>query len=123
PPEQPGEPRGPRPPRGDQGDEPDGQPGGVGEPPTPERVVVKLSDGRERSIRYIAATTYWSTDGRMITAQEFMQQLFGDLAALVADEDELRAIWSDPDRREAFIQRLADLGYDAERLDEMRRLI
>lgn len=123
PPEAPGEPRSPRAPRGDEGDEPDGQPGGVGEPPAPERVVVRLSDGRERSIRYIAATTYWSTDGRMITAQEFMQQLFGDLDALVADEDELRAIWSDPDRREAFIQRLTDLGYDAERLDDMRRLI
>jgi type I restriction enzyme R subunit len=52
-----------------------------------------------------------------------MQQLFGDLDALVTNEDELRSIWSDPDRREGFIQRLADLGYDSERLDDMRRLI
>jgi type I restriction enzyme R subunit len=52
-----------------------------------------------------------------------MQQLFGDLGALVADEDELRAVWSDPDRREAFIQRLTGLGYDSDRLDDMRRLI
>ena len=123
PPDPPGD---PRPPRGE-GDDPRPAPkttgdGGVEEPPPPERVVVKLSDGKERSIRYIGATTYWH-EGRQITAQEFMQQLFGDLGALVTDEDELRAIWSDPDRRESFIQRLADLGYDGERLDDMRRLI
>ena len=52
-----------------------------------------------------------------------MEQLFGDLAGLVADEEELRRIWSDPDRRESFIARLADLGYDSDRLDDMRRLI
>jgi type I restriction enzyme R subunit len=107
-------------------EEPDDPPGdrpGVNEPPPPACVVVKLSDGKERSIRYLAATTYWSNDGRMITAQEFMQQLFGDLDALVTNEDELRAIWSDPDMREAFIQRLADLGYDSDRLGDMRRLI
>ena len=123
PPDPPGN---PRPPRGE-GEDPRPPPettrgGGVEEPPPPERVVVKLSDGRERSIRYIGATTYWH-DGRQITAQEFMQQLFGDLGALVADEDELRAIWSDPDRREAFMRRLTDMGYDNERLDDMRRLI
>ncbi|MEO7198803.1 MAG: type I restriction-modification enzyme R subunit C-terminal domain-containing protein, partial [Dokdonella sp.] len=50
-------------------------------------------------------------------------QLFGDLGNLGASEDELRAVWSDPDRREAFQQRLTELSYDAERLDDMRRLI
>ena len=89
--------------------------------PTP-KIIVKLADGKERSIRYLSATTYWH-EGRQITAQEFMQQLFGDLGNLVASEDELRAVWSDPDRREAFQQRLKDLGYDADRLDDMRRLI
>ncbi len=101
---------------------PPDEPPVIGEPPAPERIVVKLADGKERSIQYIAATTYWH-DGRQITAQEFMGQLFGDLGGLVADEDELRTIWSDPDRRESFIQRLADLGYDSERLNDMRRLI
>ena len=122
PPDPPGN---PRPPRGED-DDPRPPPhttgGGVEEPPPPERIVVKLADGKERSIRYIGATTYWH-DGRQITAQEFMQQLFGDLGGLVADEDELRAVWSDPERRESFIQRLADMGYDSERLDDMRRLI
>ncbi|MGH8426462.1 MAG: EcoAI/FtnUII family type I restriction enzme subunit R [Gammaproteobacteria bacterium] len=91
--------------------------------PLPEKIVVKLADGKERQIRYIAATSYWSHDGQLITAQEFMAQLFGDLGTLVTSEDELRAVWSDPERRIAFIQRLAEIGYDAERLEDMRRLI
>ncbi|TCT29734.1 EcoAI/FtnUII family type I restriction enzme subunit R [Martelella mediterranea] len=96
---------------------------GPDDPPGGEKVVVKLGDGKERQIRYIAATTYWSHDGRPITAQEFMEQLFGDLGNLVASEEELRAVWSDPERREGFIQRLTELGYDADRMEDMRRLI
>jgi type I restriction enzyme R subunit len=93
------------------------------EPPQAEKVVIRLADGKDRQIRYIAATTYWSHDGRPITAQEFMAQLFGDLGSLVTTEDELREIWSDPERREGFIQRLEDMGYDVDRLEDMRRLI
>lgn len=122
PPEMPDEPRAPR--GGGEPGEPPDRPGGVEDPVEPvAKIRVKLADGKERSIRYLAATSYWSQDGRPITAQEFMEQLFGDLGNLVASEDELRAIWSDPDRREVFQQRLADLGYDADRLDDMRRLI
>ncbi len=119
PPEEPGSPRppgAPNPPPGDPGDP-------VDDPPPTEKIVVKLADGKERTIRYVAATTYWSHDGRPITAQEFMDQLFGDLGTLVASEDELRAIWSDPARRAAFIQRLAEMGYDPDRIEDMQRLI
>lgn len=97
--------------------------GGPDDPPATERVVVKLADGKERTIRYLATTTYWSHDGRPITAQEFMEQLFGDLGTLVTSEDELRTIWSDPYRRTPFIQRLSDMGYDNDRLEDMQRLI
>lgn len=52
-----------------------------------------------------------------------MEQLFGDLGTLVASEDELREVWSDPERREGFMERLVELGYDADRMDDLRRLI
>ena len=87
-----------------------------------EKVIVKLADGKERKIRYVGATTYMF-NGRPITAQEFMDHLFGDLGTLVTDEDELREIWGDPDRRAEFLQRLTEMGYDRERLNDMRRLI
>lgn len=98
-------------------------PVGDDDPPAAETVVVKLADGKGRQIRYLATTTYWSHDGRPITAREFMEQLFGDLSGLLTDEDELRKIWSDPDRRTVFMQRITELGYDADRLGDMQRLI
>ena len=49
--------------------------------------------------------------------------LFGDLAGLVADEDQLRDTWGDPEAREHFITVLEEKGYDRDKLEEMRRLI
>ncbi|MEQ9011843.1 EcoAI/FtnUII family type I restriction enzme subunit R [Algiphilus sp.] len=92
-------------------------------PPSPEKIVVKLADGKERQIRYLATTSYWSHEGTPITAQQFMEQLFGDLQGLVESEEQLRVIWSDPEQRSGFIEKLAEMDYDGDRLDDMRRLI
>lgn len=83
---------------------------------------MKLADGKERSIRYIASTTYW-LDGKPVSAMEFLRRLFGDLSKLIADEDTLRNVWSDPDKREHFLDQLSDLGYEMDRLDDIRRLV
>ena len=121
---EPEEPRGPRtPPTGPEPgpEEPPG--GGEGPEPPKEKIVVKLSDGSIRKIKYLASTTYWSPDGKPISAQEFLNRLFGDLAGIVADEDQLRAVWSDPDNRERFLEQLSDRGYDQDRLDDIRKLV
>lgn len=101
-------------------DEPEG---GEGEDQPREKIVVKLSDGSSRNIKYLSTTTYWSPDGRPISAAEFLERLFGDLSGLVADEDQLRAVWSDPDNREKFLEQLSDRGYDTDRLEDIRRLV
>lgn len=127
-PEPPDEPS-PRP--GPYPEPPPAQPGELGEDggsygeeeEPPKRILVKLADGKARQIRYLATTSYWSHEGKPITAQQFMAQLFGDLQGLVESEEQLRAIWSDPDQRTAFIERLAEMDYDGDRLDDMRRLI
>lgn len=92
------------------------------EEPT-QRLVIKLADGKARSIQFIATTTYWGPDGRPMSAQQFLERLFGDLQGLILDEEGLRAEWSDPDRREKLKAILEDRGYDADKLDDMRRLI
>ncbi|MCK9488647.1 MAG: DEAD/DEAH box helicase family protein [Xanthomonadales bacterium] len=122
PPEPPGEPRAPANPDGIAYPPHEAIEGVPVNQPKSEPVIVKLSDGNTRRIRYIGATTYW-WQGRMISAQQFLHQLFGDLGQLIVSEDELRQVWSDPERREAFLQRLSDMGYDPDRLDDMRRLI
>ena len=96
----------------------------TGEPKSarPEKVVVRLADGKERLIQYMASTSYWF-DGKPIGASEFLGRLFGDLAEIVSGEDELRAKWSDPDLRAKFLIVLEERGYDADRLEDMRVLI
>jgi type I restriction enzyme R subunit len=122
---EPEEPREPRTPPVGPEPGPEGDPPGGGEGPEPpkEKVVVKLSDGSVRKIKYIASTTYWSPEGKPISAQEFLKRLFGDLSGIVTDEDQLRAVWSDPDNRERFLEQLFDRGYDRDRLDDIRRLV
>ncbi|MGO7820477.1 EcoAI/FtnUII family type I restriction enzme subunit R [Rhizobium ruizarguesonis] len=126
PPEQPVQPKprpgGPDPTGGDAGDPLGGGDDTAVDEPT-AKIVVKLADGKERAIRYIASTSYWSSDGRLISAQEFLNRLFGELSAMVPNEDALRAAWSDPDNRENFLAQLLDRGYDQDRLDDMRQLV
>lgn len=87
------------------------------------KIIVKLGDGKARSIQYIATTTYWGPDGKPISTADFLQRLFGDLSGMIADEDQLRSIWSNPDNREHFLSQLEDQGYDSDRLDDIRRLV
>lgn len=132
-PEWDGEPLAPEPPNGPRTPPNGPEPGTEGEPPEPggegqdepprEKIVVKLSDGSVRKIKYIASTTYWSPEGKPISAAEFLERLFGDLSGIVTDEDQLRALWSDPDNRERFLEQLSDRGYDGERLNDIRRLV
>ncbi|SFL57307.1 EcoAI/FtnUII family type I restriction enzme subunit R [Shimia aestuarii] len=130
-PEWDGEPLAPEPPKGPRtpptGPEPGGEPpepggGGPDDPPR-AKIEVKLSDGSVRRIKYVSATTYWSPEGKPITAAEFLERLFGDLSGIVTDEDQLRAMWSAPDNRERFLEQLSDRGYDRDRLDDIRRLV
>ena len=128
-PEWDGEPEEPVPPGGggggggDEGDDTGGG-GGEEEPPEPpQKVLVKLADGKERQIQYIATTTYWGPDGTPLSAREFIERLFGDLSNLILNEEQLRATWSDPEKREHFVQLLEERGYDYEKLQDMRRLI
>ena len=127
-PEWDGEPLQPVPPPivtpGEPPEEPPIPPEGGGDDEGPvEKIIIKLADGKERKIQYIATTTYWGPDGRPMSAQEFLERLFGDLSGLIVDEDTLRREWSDPKQRERLIAVLDDRGYDADKLEDMRRLI
>ncbi len=89
----------------------------------PEKIVIKLADGKARSIQHISATSFWGPNGRPLSAAEFIQSLFGKAPELFRDEDELRRLWSAPDTREALLAGLAERGFGAEPLKEMARII
>jgi type I site-specific restriction endonuclease len=91
--------------------------------PRPKRIKVKLADGKERTIQHMMATTFWSPDGKPISAAEFIERLFGELPELFKDEEELRRLWSRPDTRSKLLEGLAERGYAGEQLAEVTRLI
>jgi type I restriction enzyme R subunit len=93
-----------------------------GEAP-PARIKVKLADGKERAIQYMTATTFWSADGRPMSAAQFLESLFGALPEFFKNEDELRGLWSDPDTRKKLLAELADRGFGKEPLAEMQKII
>jgi type I restriction enzyme R subunit len=87
------------------------------------RVKVKLRDGKEREIQHMATTLFYSADGKPISAEQFLQNLFGTLPKFFKDEDELRRIWSNPITRRALLEKLSEAGFGREELSVMQSLI
>lgn len=44
----------------------------------------------------MTSNMFWDADGKPITAQAFLEKLFGQLPDFFQNEDELRKTWSDP---------------------------
>ena len=88
-----------------------------------KRVKVKLADGKARNIQHMMMTTFWHPDGTPMSAQQFMELLFGKLPDFFKDEAELRALWSAPDTRMKLLQGLAEKGFGHDQLAEMQKII
>jgi type I restriction enzyme R subunit len=71
----------------------------------------------------MTCTSFWHPDGTPMSAQQFMEALFGRLPDFFQHEDELRKIWSAPDTRKKLLQGLAENGFGAEQLAEMQRIV
>ena len=87
------------------------------------KVKVKLADGKERTIQHMMLTTFWHPDGTPMSAQQFMEMLFGKLPDFFQSEAELRALWSAPDTRAKLLQGLADKDFGHDKLVAMQQLI
>jgi type I restriction enzyme R subunit len=113
----------PTPPPGPKPGPPEG-PGPGPEPPPPrQRIKVKLADGKARTIQHMTATSFWHPDGTPMSAQQFLELLFGKLPEFFKSEDELRALWSVPDTRAKLLQGLAEKGFGRDQLAEMQKII
>ncbi len=88
-----------------------------------KKVKIKLADGKERQIQHMMCTTFWHPDGTPVSAQQFMELLFGKLPEFFKDEAELRAIWSVPGTRRKLLDGLADKGFGRDQLGEMQKII
>lgn len=88
-----------------------------------KKAKVKLADGKARTIQHMMVTSFWHPDGTPMSAQQFMEALFGKLPEFFSDEEELRALWSMPDTRKKLLEGLAEKGFGKEQLAEMQKII
>ena len=88
-----------------------------------EKLKIKLRDGKEREIQHMIATSFWSAEGKPISAEEFLHGLFGKLPGYFKNEDELRKIWSVPATRKIFLGKLEEAGYGKDELSNLQKLI
>ena len=114
---------------GEEGERPQGgegqqDEGGTGGPrPRPRKIKVKLADGKERDIQHMMMTSFWHPDGMPMSAQQFMEMLYGKLPEYFKNEQELREIWSEPETRARLLDGLADKGFGKEQMAEMQKII
>lgn len=89
----------------------------------PERLEIRLSDGRTRKIRFIKSDMFWGADGKPVSAEEFLRAMFGQMPEFYTSLEDLREKWSSPKTREELLDRLSEAGYDKETLSRVRTLI
>jgi type I restriction enzyme R subunit len=97
-------------------------------PPEPliepkKKLKIKLRDGKEREIQHMISTSFWDANGKPISAEEFLKNIFGALPEFFKNEDELRSIWANPVTRRVFLFKMSELGYDQEKLQSLQNMI
>jgi type I restriction enzyme R subunit len=93
--------------------------------PTPKKpkIKIKLRNGKEREIKHMVSTSFWSADGKPISAEEFLNNLFGELPKLFKDEEELRKLWSSPITRRILLENLDAAGFPKDDLLTLQKLV
>ena len=86
-------------------------------------IKVELSRGKVLVLDSMVQTSFWSAEGKPISANEFLTALFGSLPDFFKNEAELRAIWSKPDTRKKLLQDLNEKGYTNSQLEDLRNMI
>ncbi|MDR3002518.1 MAG: DEAD/DEAH box helicase family protein [Fibromonadaceae bacterium] len=87
------------------------------------KIKVKLRNGKEREIQHMISTSFWSADGKPISAEDFLNNLFGELPKLFKDEDELRKLWSNPQTRKTLLEKLEEAGFPKSDLLTLQKLV
>lgn len=87
------------------------------------KIKIKLGDGKAREIQHMISTMFYNADGKPISAEEFLKNLFGTLPEFFKNEEELRNIWSNPITRKTFLEKLSEAGYGKDVLTTLQKLI
>lgn len=91
--------------------------------PRKTKVKIKLRDGKEREIQHMVKTMFYTGEGKPISVEEFLQNLYGELPKFFSSEEELRQIWSQPSTRKGLLASLAEAGYNLDDLVTLQKII
>ena len=88
-----------------------------------KKIKVKLRDGKIREIQSMVSTSFWDAQGRPVSVDEFMHNLFGELPKLFTTEQELRTIWGSPITRKQLLEKLGQAGFSQDKLKTLQKLV
>lgn len=95
--------------------------------PTPddpnEKLEIVLPDHRVRRIKFINSIMFWGADGKPVSAQKFIEEMFGRLPDFFKSSEDLHKIWADPETREALLDKMNEAGYGKDILRDIRKII
>ena len=96
-----------------------------GNEPTPKKepLEIILSDKKKRNIKFANEVMFYGKDGRPISAQQFISEMFGDMPDYFQSVEDLRTLWANPESREALLEKLEQAGYGVEVLKDIRHAI
>jgi len=86
------------------------------------KLKIKLRDGKDREIQHMISTSFYSSDGRPISIQEFVGNMFDVMPEFFNDEEELRKIWSNPTTRKVFLESIAEKGFGKDELEALQKI-
>jgi type I restriction enzyme, R subunit len=98
------------------------------EPPEPkppkEKIIIKLAEGKELSIKSMTTSTFWF-QGSQVTASDFIKKLFDTITLpnILKSEEELRKLWSSPITRNELLKKLENNGFSKKDLKSIQTLI
>lgn len=89
----------------------------------PEQLEIRLSDGRARRIKYLKSDIFWGADGKPVSAEEFLNAMFGQMPSFFSSIEDLQQKWSTPKTREELLEKMDEAGYGKDVLRQIRTLI
>ena len=87
-----------------------------------KKIRVRLSEKRELALRTEWTDKFYFGD-ELITLDEFVRKLFGQLPMFFNSPEDLRTQWQNPQTRQELLDQLAREGFVEEKLDMVRRIM
>ena len=88
-----------------------------------QKIKIKLRNGKHLEIQSMMSTSFWNANGTPISAEEFLNNLFGELPNLFKNEAELRTLWSNPLTRKTLLEKLDEAGFGKDELTTLQKMI